>query len=103
MSEKKYDTDTVLGTFQLGVQTWVTEMKWLAKSGLSRWEISRLEKELEEEYANLGRIAEAPRGKKEEKEMSLKQIQFLKEEIETLKEELADDREKDKAGEGNNN
>jgi len=93
MSKKQYDTDTVLGVFQLGVQTWLAEVKWLTKSALTRWEISRLEKELEQEYGNLGRIAEAPRGKKEEKEMCLRQIEFLKEEIETLRTELAGDRE----------
>jgi hypothetical protein len=93
MSKKRYDTNTVLGVFQLGVQTWLAEVKWLFKSALTRWEISRLEKELEQEYGNLGRIAEAPRGKKEEKEMCLKQIEFLKEEIETLRKELAGDRE----------
>lgn len=94
MSEKKYDTDTVLGVFQLGLQTWLAETKWLGKSALTRFEISRLEKELDREYGNLGRIAEAPRGKMDEKEMCLKQIEFLKEEIETLRTELSGDREK---------
>ncbi|WP_243544374.1 hypothetical protein [Pseudodesulfovibrio tunisiensis] len=79
--------------FLLGLRTWLAEMKWLCRSLVRRFEISRLEKELEQEYALLGRIAEAPRGKMEEKEMSLKQIEFLKSEIETLGTELARDRE----------
>jgi len=68
-------------------------VKWLTRTQLGKFEISRLEKELEREYGMLGRIAETPRGKKEEKELCLKQIAFLKEEIETLKKELAGDRE----------
>ena len=85
--------ETVLDIFQLGVKTWLEEAKWLVRSGLVRFETSRLEKELEREYVALGRIAEAPRGKKDEKELCLKQIAFLKEEIATLKDELAHDRE----------
>lgn len=92
MSESN-NNETVLEVFTLGVKTWVAEIKWLGKSILTRFEISRLEKELEQEYGNLGRIAEAPRGKKAEKEMSLRQIDFLKEEIDTLKDELIRDRE----------
>jgi len=92
MSES-YNKDSVLEVFTLGLKTWVAEIKWLGKSILTRFEISRLEKELEQEYGNLGRIAEAPRGRKAEKEMSLRQIDFLKEEIETLKDELIRDRE----------
>ncbi|MBC17823.1 conserved protein of unknown function [Pseudodesulfovibrio profundus] len=92
MSES-HNNDSVLEVFTLGLKTWVAEIKWLGKSILTRFEISRLEKELEQEYGNLGRIAEAPRGRKAEKEMSLRQIDFLKEEIETLKDELIRDRE----------
>ncbi len=91
MSETR--NESVLDVFLLGLKTWVAEMSWLGKSLLGRFEISRLEKELEQEYGNLGRIAEAPRGRKEEKELCLRQIGFLKEEIETLKSELANDRE----------
>lgn len=79
--------------FLLGVKTWLAEMKWLTRAQLGKFEISRLEKELDREYGMLGRIAEAPRGRMEEKELCLKQIAFLKEEIATLKEELAGDRE----------
>ena len=85
--------ETVFDIFQLGVKTWLEEAKWLVRSALVRFETSRLEKELEREYAALGRIAESPRGKKDEKELCLKQIVFLKEEIQTLKDELARDRE----------
>ena len=93
MNEMRRENESVLDIFLLGLKTWMAEIKWLAKSVLTRFEISRLEKELEQEYGNLGRIAETPRGKKEEKELSLKQIDFLKEEIETLRTELAQDRE----------
>jgi len=93
MSDHSSTNESVLDIFLLGLKTWLEEIKWLAKSVLTRFEVSRLEKELEQEYGNLGRIAEAPRGKKEDKELSLKQIDFLKEEIETLRSELARDRE----------
>lgn len=85
--------ESILDVFLLGLKTWLAEMGWLTRSVLGRFEISRLEKELEREYATLGRIAEQPRGRKEEKDQSLGQISFLKEEIETLKAELAQDRE----------
>jgi len=85
--------ETVMDIFLLGLKTWLAEMKWLARARLGKFEISRLEKELEREYGILGRIAEAPRGRKEEKELCLRQIAFLKEEIATLRDELAGDRE----------
>jgi hypothetical protein len=85
--------ETVMDIFLLGLKTWLAEMKWLTRAQLGKFEISRLEKELEREYGILGRIAEAPRGRKEEKELCLKQIAFLKEEIATLRDELAGDRE----------
>jgi len=93
MSDTQRD-DTVIDIFLLGIKTWVAEMKWLVRSLLGRFEVSRLEKELKREYGILGRIAEMPRGRKADKELCLKQIAFLKEEIATLKEELAGDREK---------
>lgn len=85
--------ETVMSIFRLGLKTWLAEMKWLARSLSGRFEVGRLEKELEREYGILGRIAEAPRGQMAEKELCLKQIAFLKEEIAALKEELANDRE----------
>jgi len=85
--------ESILDVFLLGLKTWLAEMAWLTRSVLGRFEIGRLEKELEREYAALGRIAEQPRGRKEEKDQCLGQIGFLKEEIETLKTELARDRE----------
>ena len=85
--------ETVMDIFLLGMKTWLAEMKWLTRAQLGKFEISRLEKELDREYGILGRIAEMPRGKKDEKELCLKQISFLKEEIATLGEELAGDRE----------
>jgi hypothetical protein len=91
MSEKP--NESVLDVCLLGLKTWLAEMGWLTRSVLARFETSRLEKELEQEYANLGRIAEQPRGRKDDKELCLRQISFLKDEIETLKTELARDRE----------
>lgn len=91
--DKHAGKETVMETFLLGLKTWQAEMKWLIRSQLGKFEVSRLEKELEREYGILGRIAEAPRGKMEEKELCLKQIGFLKEEIAALKDELAGDRE----------
>lgn len=88
-----HKNETVLDVFLLGLKTWLAEVKWLIRSLFGKFEISRLEKELEREYGTLGRIAESPRGQKDAKELCLKQISFLKEEIETLKEELARDRE----------
>lgn len=85
--------ESVLDIFLLGLKTWLAEVGWLSRSVLARFEIGRLEKELEQEYATLGRIAEQPRGRKEDKDLCLAQISFLKEEIETLKAELIQDRE----------
>lgn len=85
--------ETVMDVFLLGLKTWLAEMKWLTRAQLGKFEISRLEKELNREYGILGRIAEAPRGRMEEKQLCLKQIAFLKEEIANLREELAGDRE----------
>lgn len=93
MSETQQKKESVLDVLKLGVRTWNAEMRWLIKSALTRFEINRLEKELNREYGTLGRIAESPRGKMDEKELSLKQIEFLKEEIATLRGELVRDRE----------
>ncbi len=93
MSETNTTNESVLDIFLLGLKTWLAEIRWLTKSILTRYEISRLEKELEQEYGTLGRITEMGKGKKQDKELSLKQIDFLKEEIETLRSELARDRE----------
>ncbi len=85
--------ESVMGIFLLGIRTWLEEIKWLSRSVLGRFEISRLEKELNREYGILGRIAENPRGKMDDKALCLGQITFLKEEIDTLKRDLALDRE----------
>lgn len=75
-------------TMRLGIMVWASEMKWLATSLLRRFEISRLAKRLQEEYTRLGQVAETPRGKKQEKDLILKQISFLKEEIRILEDDL---------------
>ena len=77
--------DTVMDIFLLGLKTWLAEMKWLARAQLGKFEISRLEKELDREYGILGRIAEAPQGSgKRTRNSACRQISFLKEEIATL-------------------
>lgn len=73
---------------RLGVTVWLSEMKWLGYALLRKFELSRLAKRLKEEYTRLGTVAEAPRGKKQEKELCLKQISFLKDEMKILEEEL---------------
>lgn len=87
-NDQQTATQTLGETLKLGLSTWWREVKKLLGSGMRRFEISRLEKQLEEEYVTLGHIAESPRGKKQEKELCLKQIAFLKEEIETLRGEF---------------
>lgn len=77
-----------LEILRLGVFVWISEMKWLGYALLRRFEISRLAKRLKEEYTRLGRLAEAPRGRKKEKDLCLKQVSFLKDEISALEEEL---------------
>jgi uncharacterized small protein (DUF1192 family) len=93
MMDTQPQKETAMDIFLLGLKTWLAEMKWLTRAQLGKFEISRLEKELDREYGILGRIAETPRGKKDEKELCLRQIAFLKEEIATLRDELAGDRE----------
>lgn len=87
-----YHPEGILDNIVFGLRVWLKEMKWMSKASMRRFEISRLEKQLEEEYVHLGRIAEAPRGKKEEKDLVLKQIKFLKDEIATLEQELEQNR-----------
>ncbi len=83
-----YHPDGIIDNLVFGFKVWLDEIRWMGKTSLRRFEIGRLEKQLEEEYVHLGRIAEAPRGRKEEKERILRQIRFLKEEIGTLEDEL---------------
>lgn len=93
-----YRPEGVFDNLVYGLRVWLREMQWMGKTSMRRFEIGRLEKQLKEEYVHLGRIAEAPRGRKEEKERTLKQIQFLKEEIAALEEDLECSREERKAG-----
>ncbi|WP_147819323.1 hypothetical protein [Salidesulfovibrio onnuriiensis] len=83
-----YHPDGVFDNLIYGLRVWLGEMRLMGKTSLRRFEISRLEKQLKEEYVHLGHIAENPRGRKEEKELALKQITFLKEEIAALEQEL---------------
>lgn len=82
------EDETVLETVRTGLRVWSREMLRLVGRAHGQFEISRLRKRLDEEYLRLGHIAEAPRGRKEEKERVLRQIAFLKEEIGTLEREL---------------
>ena len=82
------EDESVLETVRSGLRVWAREMLRLVGRAHGRFEISRLRKRLDEEYLRLGHIAEAPRGRKEEKERVLRQIAFLKEEIGTLEREL---------------
>lgn len=75
----------VLDSVRCGLDVWKREVGRLLKGLHLRWEISRLEKRLAEEYTVLGRIAEAPRGRGKEKELCIRQIAFLKDEIERLR------------------
>ena len=84
---------SVVEVLRFGLTVWWEEIKWMLKGLFRRFEISRLEKELRKEYLLLGRIAENPRGRSEEKDLSLRQIKFLKEEIQTLETETARERE----------
>lgn len=84
---------TVAEVLRFGLKVWWEEIKWMFKGLMRRFEISRLEKELRREYLLLGRIAEAPRGRMDEKDLSLRQIRFLKSEIKTLETEMARERE----------
>lgn len=83
-----YHPDGVFDNLVYGLRVWLKEMRFMGKTSMRRFEISRLEKQLKEEYVHLGHIAENPRGRKEEKELTLKQIKFLKEEIAALEQEL---------------
>ncbi|WP_462324605.1 hypothetical protein [Desulfoplanes sp.] len=77
----------------------LSEFKWLFIKTFRRWEIKQLRKRLNEEYQTLGRVyASFVEEKKSlnpedtEAEIPLKQISFLKEEIEHMEQELDNSR-----------
>ncbi len=78
----------VLESLRLGISVWLSEMTWLGSSLYKQFMISRLVKRLQEEYTNLGKAVENEEAQSSEKEICLKQISFLKDEIHTLENEL---------------
>ena len=72
------------------VCVWVDEMKWLVFVLNKKYEIHRLEKELDREYSHLGRVVTSASPKKVDKELALKQIDFLREEIDSILKEIED-------------
>ena len=75
-------------TMRLGLQVYASEMRWLGYALLRRFEISRLAKRLDEEYTRLGHLSVSPTENAQDKELSHKQISFLKDEIAILENEL---------------
>lgn len=78
---------SLLESFSLGLKVWGREMRRLSQTALLRFEQGRLEKRLAQEYERLGKLAAASRGGTVDAvdwDASLKQIDFLQEEIATL-------------------
>ena len=78
-----------------GFRLLASETKWVFIRGFRRWEIRQMEKRLAEEYQNLGKsYAESlAQGaafdpKTSDNDLTLKQISFLREELEHLEKEL---------------
>jgi hypothetical protein len=86
---------SVVESLSLGLRVWAREMRALSRTALLRLEQGRIEKRLTREYERLGRLAAASRGSatNADWEASLKQIDFLKEEVETLAQEAKARRE----------
>ncbi|XPV76415.1 MAG: hypothetical protein ACNI27_00470 [Desulfovibrio sp.] len=70
------------------LNVWVDEMKWLVFTLNKKYEIHRLEKELDREYSHLGRVVTSSSPKKVDKELAVKQIDFLTEEIDSILKEI---------------
>lgn len=90
----------ILSNLLDGLKVVGSEIKWLALGGLRAFEIRRMEKRLDQEYQVLGKeVHEQAQSQKpgqgpgqgpvwdEKIQLSLKQIDFLQEEIAYLKEE----------------
>ena len=76
-----------------------SEFKWLFIRTFRRWEIKQLHKRLNEEYQTLGKVYAASVEENKplthedsEAEIPLKQISFLKEEIQHMEQELDNSR-----------
>ncbi|MDD4649886.1 MAG: hypothetical protein PHO79_07735 [Desulfoplanes sp.] len=82
-----------------GWQVVFSESKWIFIRAFRRWEIKQLRKRLNEEYLAIGKLFTGLLEQKKpidpqhpEAEMSIKQISFLKEEIEHMENELVSSR-----------
>jgi 1,2-phenylacetyl-CoA epoxidase catalytic subunit len=89
--------------FWLGLKVLGSELTWLFLLTLRNWEIAQLRKRLRQEYHALGMIEAAEAGLElakndqelnifDEKELAIKQIAFLLDEIEYLKARLKEER-----------
>lgn len=87
----------------LGLKVLASELTWLFLVALRNWEIAQLRKRLRQEYHALGMIEAAEAGLElakndqelsifDEKELAVKQIAFLLDEIEYLKARLKEER-----------
>ncbi|WP_052813063.1 hypothetical protein [Desulfonatronum thioautotrophicum] len=93
-----------LRTFLLAMKVFGSEFKWIIIAGLRNWEIAQLRKRLTQEYRNLGMIEAVGAGLDltkndqelalfDEKELTIKQIAFLLDEIAYLKAQLLEERQ----------
>ncbi|WP_146164755.1 hypothetical protein [Desulfonatronum sp. SC1] len=90
-------------SFWLGLKVLGSELTWLFLLTLRNWEIAQLRKRLRQEYHALGMIEAAGAGLElakndqelnifDEKELAIKQIAFLLDEIDYLKTRLKEER-----------
>ncbi len=90
-------------SFWLGLKVLGSELTWFVLLGLRNWEIAQLRKRLRQEFHTLGKIEAVGAGLDlakndqdlnifDEKELAIKQIAFLLDEIEYLKARVRDER-----------
>ena len=93
----------ILQDILLGLKVLGSELKWLIIALLRNWEIAQLRKRLHQEYRALGVIEAVGAGLEQamddretnifdEKELALKQIAFLLDEIRYLRDRLGEER-----------
>jgi hypothetical protein len=91
-------------TLTLGLVVLCSELKWIFIVCLRKWEISQLQKRLSQEFRNLGMVEAVTSGLDiakaqqqlnifDEKELALKQISFLLDEIQYLSSQLTEERQ----------
>lgn len=88
--------DNLLNPVLNGFKVIASETKWVFVKGIRRWEIKQMEKRLAEEYQTLGKNCAATYAKGDDfdpkssdNDLALKQIEFLREEIAHLEQDLA--------------